>query len=132
VRVPGRHALLRDDAVPVAAIILAAGAGSRYGGGEPKLIADLGGRPLLEHVVAAAHPVAALERIVVVLGDRAKEVFEHVDFLDAEPVLCPDWADGQSASLRRGVEALAGSEKVLVLLGDQPLVTTATIARMAG
>lgn len=130
-RVPGRHALLRDDAVPVAALVLAAGAGTRFGT-EPKLLADLGGRPLLEHVVAAAYPVEAVERIVVVLGDRAEEVFRHVDFLDAEVVRCRDWAAGQSASLRRGLEALEGTEKVLVLLGDQPLVTTEAIARMAG
>ena len=129
-RVPGRHALLRDDAVPGAALVLAAGGGSRFGEA-PKLIADLEGRPVLEHVVAAAYPVKALERIVVVLGAHAEEVFRHVDFEDAEVVLCRDWASGQAASLKRGLEALEGTEKVLVLLGDQPLVTTAAIERMA-
>lgn len=129
-RIPGRHALLRDDAVPVAALVLAAGEGARFGEA-PKLIADLEGRPVLEHVVEAAYPVKALERIVVVLGAHADKVFDHVDFEDAEVVLCKDWASGQAASLKRGLEVLDGAEKVIVLLGDQPLVSTAAIERMA-
>jgi CTP:molybdopterin cytidylyltransferase MocA len=52
-----------------------------------------------------------------------------VDFLCAEPVICQDWREGMAASLRRGVEELDGAERVIVTLGDQPLVTPEVIAR---
>jgi CTP:molybdopterin cytidylyltransferase MocA len=116
----------------IAGLILAAGGGSRFGGSRSKLLADLEGRPLLEHAIAAACAVPELERVVVVLGARADEIVSSVSFGRAEPVVCPDWAQGQSASLRCGVRALAGAEKVIVTLGDAPLITTAAIARFPG
>ncbi len=111
-----------------AGLVLAAGAGRRFGPA-PKLLAELDGRPLLEHALAAA--TAVLARVVVVLGARADEVLAAVDLHGAEPVRCPDWAEGQSASLRTGVRALAGAERVLVLVGDQPRVPPALVARLA-
>jgi CTP:molybdopterin cytidylyltransferase MocA len=116
--------------VPVAGLVLAAGAGTRFGR-EPKLLARLGGIPVLEHAVRAACAVPALERIVVVLGAHADRVLREVDLGRAEPVVCERWADGQAASLRCGLEALAGAGAVVVLLGDQPLVTPQVIARLA-
>jgi molybdenum cofactor cytidylyltransferase len=113
----------------IAGLILAAGDGSRFGGSRSKLLAELEGRPLLEHAIAAACAVSELERVVVVLGARAEEIVSRVAFGRAEPVLCPEWESGQSASLRCGVRALAGAEKVIVTLGDAPLITAAAIAR---
>ena len=111
----------------VAGVVLAAGAGSRFGD-EPKLLADVAGRPALQRVVDAA--VASLPRVVVVLGHRAAEIRAAVDLSRVDVVKCDAWADGQSASLRAGLEA-ARADKVVVLLGDQPLVTTELIARFA-
>ncbi len=113
----------------IAGLVLAAGAGTRFADGESKLLADLSGRPVLEHAVAAACAVPALERVVVVLGARAEEVLLRVRFGRAEAVVCPDWASGQAASLRCGLAALGAAAKVLVLLGDAPLITPAAIAR---
>lgn len=113
----------------IAGLVLGAGAGTRFGEGESKLLAGLGGRPVLEHVVAAACAVPALERVVVVLGARADEVRARVDLGRAEAVVCDDWALGQAASLRCGLAALGAADKVLVLLGDAPLITPAAIAR---
>jgi CTP:molybdopterin cytidylyltransferase MocA len=113
----------------IAGLILAAGDGSRFGAARSKLLADLEGRPLLEHAVAAACAVPELDRVVVVLGARAEEIMRGVEFGRAEVVLCPEWESGQSASLRCGVRALAGAEKVIVTLGDAPLITAAAIAR---
>jgi molybdenum cofactor cytidylyltransferase/nicotine blue oxidoreductase len=111
-----------------AGLILAAGEGTRFGP-EPKLLAELDGRPLLEHAVRAQCAVPALERIVVVLGAHADRILERVDFLDAEPVVCTGWREGQAASLRFGVERVQDAHKVIVTLGDEPLITPQVIAR---
>lgn len=112
----------------IAGLILAAGAGTRFGS-EPKLLADLDGSPLLEHAVRAQCAVAALERVVVVLGSHADEIAERVDLGRAEPVVCEEWSRGQAASLGCGVRALAGASKVIVTLGDEPLIPSALIER---
>lgn len=111
--------------------MLAAGAGTRFGA-SPKLLAELGGRPLLEHAVRAACAVQELERVVVVLGAHAAEIAAAVDFGRAEPVICERWRDGLSASLRCGLDALAGYERVIVTLGDEALVGAELIARFVG
>jgi molybdenum cofactor cytidylyltransferase len=115
----------------IAGLVLAAGAGTRFGD-EPKQLADLGGRPLLEWAVRAQCDARALDRVVVVLGSAAKRIRETVEFGRAEIVVCEDWEAGQSASLRRGLEELAGADKVVVTLGDAPLLTASLIERFAG
>jgi CTP:molybdopterin cytidylyltransferase MocA len=113
----------------LAGLILAAGAGTRFGT-EPKLLAELHGRPLLEHAIRAQCAVPELERVVVVLGAHAEALRDAVDFGRAEALVCADWLTGQSASLRAGASALAQAERMLVTLGDQPLITPAVIARI--
>ncbi|HWF54186.1 MAG TPA: nucleotidyltransferase family protein [Solirubrobacteraceae bacterium] len=115
----------------IAGLVLAAGAGTRFGQ-EPKLLAELDGRPLLEHAVAAQCAVDAIDRVVVVLGSRAEEIRQRVAFGRAEVVVCEAWQDGQSASLRCGAAALAGAGAVIVTLGDMPRVGAELIARFAG
>jgi molybdenum cofactor cytidylyltransferase len=111
-----------------AGLVLAAGAGTRFGA-QPKLLAELDGRPLLEHAVGAACSVPELDRVVVVLGAQADEIRRCVRFGRAEVVLCPDWQRGQSFSLRCGAEALNEAEKVIVTLGDVPGIGPRVIAR---
>jgi molybdenum cofactor cytidylyltransferase len=108
--------------VTTGALVLAAGEGRRFGG--TKQLAELDGRPLLEHALAA---VTAVSPRVVVLGHAADEIRAGVDLHGAEPVLCEDWHEGQSASLRRGLAALADADAVLVVLGDQPGITASAI-----
>jgi molybdenum cofactor cytidylyltransferase len=107
--------------VTVAALILAAGEGRRFGG--TKQLAELDGRPLLEHVLAA---VSGISPRVVVLGHAADEILAAVDLHGARPVVCPDFADGQAASLKCGIAAL-DADAVLVVLGDQPGITPAAL-----
>jgi CTP:molybdopterin cytidylyltransferase MocA len=107
-------------------LVLAAGAGERFGG--PKQLAQLDGRPLLEHALIA---VESLEHVVVVLGAHADEVLAAVPLHGAEPVVCPDWAEGQAASLRAGIAALpADCDAAVVVLGDQPRIAPEAVARV--
>jgi molybdenum cofactor cytidylyltransferase len=110
----------------VAGLILAAGAGARFNPG-PKQLADLGGRPLLEWALGAQCSVLSLDRVVVVLGAHAAEVLERVDLMRAEPLVCEDWDAGQAASLRCGLGVLEDPAKVIVTLGDAPLVSAEVI-----
>jgi CTP:molybdopterin cytidylyltransferase MocA len=114
----------------IAAVVLAAGSGSRFGAGA-KQLAELDGIPLLEHALRAVEAVPAIGRIVVVLGARAEEIRAGVDFGQAEMVVCEDWAEGQAASLRCGIAAVAGAEAAVLTLGDMPRITPQVIARFA-
>jgi CTP:molybdopterin cytidylyltransferase MocA len=67
----------------LAFIVLAAGAGRRFGG--PKQLAPLDGRPLLQHVVDAAP-----DPLTVVLGAHADQVRAAVDFDGVDVVICKD------------------------------------------
>ncbi len=87
-----------------AGLILAAGGGRRFGG--RKQLADLHGRPLLEHAIEHMLAVAALDRVVVVLGHAADEIRASVRFGAAEVVINEEWERGQATSLRRGIAAL--------------------------
>jgi CTP:molybdopterin cytidylyltransferase MocA len=107
--------------------VLAAGAGRRFGG--TKQLAELDGKPLLQHAVDAAN-AAPLDRVLVVLGHDAARIREGVDFGRAEVVVCDGWKEGQAASLRAGVTAAGDAEAVVVLLGDQPRVGPNTVARV--
>jgi molybdenum cofactor cytidylyltransferase len=114
----------------IGGLVLAAGAGTRFApsSGASKLLAELDGRPLLEHAVRAQCEVPSIARVVVVLGFEASEVLSAVSFGRAEPVVCPDWQLGQAASLRFGLAALSGARKVIVTLGDEPLITPSVVA----
>jgi molybdenum cofactor cytidylyltransferase len=112
--------------VRVGGLILAAGEGRRFGGA--KQLAEVRGRPLLAHAVAAMRGVAAVHPVVVVLGARADEVRAGVDLSGVDVVVNEDWAEGQSASLRRGVQALGDVDAAVVTLGDMPFVTSTVIA----
>jgi len=110
-------------------VVLAAGAGSRFGA--TKQLAELGGVPMLEHVLRtlAESPV---DRTVVVLGADAERVRSAVHLHGATATLCERWAEGQSASLAAGLRELAGCDRVVVALGDQPGMTAESVRRVLG
>jgi molybdenum cofactor cytidylyltransferase len=126
---------------PVLGVVLAAGGSTRMG--RPKQLAQLDGRPLLAHVLAAldAAPVdrgsgglkpgPPVDRVVVALGGAASEVLDRVDLGWAEPLVVEGWAAGMGHVLASTL-AQAGDdwEAVVVLLGDQPLVPGRAVARV--
>ena len=111
----------------VAAVVLAAGEGHRFGA--IKQIASFRGRPLLQYAIDAATGSRA-GHVFVVLGANREEVADAVEFGRATPVDCPDWKLGQSASLRAGIEAVQNFDAAVVMLGDQPDVTAAAVDRV--
>jgi molybdenum cofactor cytidylyltransferase len=111
----------------IGGIVLAAGAGTRFGGS--KQLADLNGRPLLEHALVAM-ATAPVDRFLVVLGAGAEDVLAAIDLQGAEPFVCERWEEGQSASLASGLAGLADAEAVVVTLGDQPFVSSEAIKRV--
>lgn len=115
----------------IAGVVLAAGAGRRFGGG--KQLAELEGRPLLEHALAATAESGLRPRFVI-LGANAERILATVDLHGHDPILCADWEEGMAASLRAGVTAArsAGADAVLITLGDQPRVGAEAIARILG
>lgn len=120
---------VEEERAAVGCLVLAAGAGRRFGRGGPKQLAALAGRPLLEHVLeqAAATPV---DRIVAVLGASAAEITAAVNLHGAEPLVCATWSEGIAAPLRFGIAALADCAAAVVMLGDQPLVGADAVERV--
>jgi CTP:molybdopterin cytidylyltransferase MocA len=112
----------------VSAILLAAGAGSRFGGG--KLLAKLGDKPLVEHALDALSE-APVDEIVVVVGADAERLREVCESYKVRVVENPDWAQGQSTSVRTGLRALGPEVRAaVVLLADQPLVGAGAVKRL--
>jgi molybdenum cofactor cytidylyltransferase len=111
----------------IGGLVLAAGAATRFG--SPKQLADLQGRPLLEHALRTMS-LAPVDRAVVVLGAEAEEVIRVVGLHGLVPIVCARWEEGQSASLACGLATLADCEAVVVTLGDQPRLPPEAIARV--
>jgi molybdenum cofactor cytidylyltransferase len=102
----------------IAAVVLAAGAGSRFGGG--KLLAPLEGRPILQHVLDRLE-TSGLHDVVVVVGDDARDFDGAIDWGAARQVVNPEPDEGLSSSLKVGIGALhADADAALIVLGDQP------------
>jgi molybdenum cofactor cytidylyltransferase len=107
-----------------AGVVLAAGSSRRMG--RPKQLLDVGGRPLLEVIVAHAC-ASRLDEVVVVLGAGASQIREVVDFGRARVVVNPDHASGMASSLLAGIAALTNNtdnvDRGVVILGDQPEIS---------
>jgi molybdenum cofactor cytidylyltransferase len=110
----------------ISGIVLAAGAGTRFGG--TKQLAPHRGAPLAQHAVDAL-TAAGVGELVVVTGHDAHEVERALRLPPhGRFVRNPDHASGQASSLSAGLRALAdASEAAVVLLADQPGVTDAEV-----
>jgi len=112
----------------VAALILAAGASSRMG--RPKQLLDWKGQPLVRAAADVALE-ARLDPLLVVVGGAGDEVAHVLAGLPLRIVANPDYAAGQSTSLRAGIAALGNdADAVVVLLGDQPFVSAAIVEQL--
>jgi CTP:molybdopterin cytidylyltransferase MocA len=113
--------------VAVVGLVLAAGGSTRMG--RSKQLAELDGRPLLEHVLEAL-AAAPLDEVVVALGADADAVVERVDLHGATPLVVQGWAAGMGHVLAAAVARLGEPAALVVCLGDQPLVGPSVVARL--
>jgi CTP:molybdopterin cytidylyltransferase MocA len=112
----------------VAGLVLAAGAGRRYGG--PKALVRQDGRLLVERAVDVLR-AAGCAPIVVVLGAAADRVRAEAALGGATLVENPEWDTGMGSSLRAGLAALAGTDApaAVVQLVDTPGITAEAVRR---
>jgi molybdenum cofactor cytidylyltransferase len=109
----------------VAAVILAAGRSTRMGAN--KMLADIGGEPLIRRTVRAV--LASRARpVVLVTGHEPEKLAESIAGLDIVSIRNPLYAEGLSTSLIAGTAALPKSaQAALICLGDMPLIGPAVL-----
>lgn len=116
------------EAAELQLIVLAAGAGTRYG--SPKQLAQVRGVPLLQLALSRAAAVAG-HSVTVVLGAHAAALAPALGRLPVSLVVNRDWNEGLGASIRAAVRSLPGScSGALLLLADQAAVTSADLQRL--
>jgi CTP:molybdopterin cytidylyltransferase MocA len=122
--------LRRKNPASLFAIVLAAGASTRFG--SPKQLVRIAGRPLLHTAVTRASEVTG-SALIVVLGCGAAELGALLKHSPGSVVINQDWREGLASSIRAGIARLpltcAGA---LLLLADQPAVSTDDLKRLAG
>jgi molybdenum cofactor cytidylyltransferase len=121
----------KETAKRIAAVVLAAGRSTRMGAVN-KLIADIGGKPLVR--IAAEQALASKARpVIVVTGHQRDKVEAALKGLDVTLVHNPDYAEGLGTSLRSGIAAVpASADGAIVCLGDMPQVDAGLIDKLLG
>ncbi len=109
--------------------ILAAGKGTRLKSKHPKVLHEVGGKPLLAHVIAAATKVVPAADVFAIIGHEADRVRSAVAASGIGFVLQQEQR-GTGHALMVAREALAPYDLVIVLYGDAPLITSQTIERL--
>ncbi len=110
-----------------AIVIMAAGKGTRLKSKRPKVLHEIGGKPLLSHVITAASQVVSAEDIFVIIGHQASQVQDAVKSTGVQFVLQAEQR-GTGHALMCARPAVEQYEHVLVLSGDVPLILPETIA----
>lgn len=114
----------RDPRIAIA--IMAAGKGTRLKSKHPKVLHEVGGKPLLAHVIAAARKIVPAGDIYAIVGHEADRVREAVQSTGVQFVLQePQRGTGHALMCAR--ESLANYDHVIVLSGDAPLISAQTI-----
>ncbi len=118
----------KNETRPIAVVILAAGQGTRMRSDRAKVLHEVAGRPMLDHVLDAARALRP-QRTVVVVGHQAETVEELV----GDRAVCALQAEqlGTGHAVSQALGALPGFRgDVVVLYGDTPLITAATLRRL--
>lgn len=113
----------------LAVVIMAAGKGTRLKSRRPKVLHEIGGRPLLSHVIAAASRLVDPAHIYAVVGHQANRVREAVASTGVTFVEQPEQR-GTGHAVECARTAIADYQNVLVLSGDVPLIRTETLEHL--
>lgn len=113
----------------LAVVIMAAGKGTRLKSRRPKVLHQIGGKPLLDYVISAASKVVAPGDIYTVIGYQAEKVRATVASTGVSFVEQMDQR-GTGHAIQCAREAIAGYENILVLSGDVPLIRPETIEQL--
>lgn len=125
---PDRSADASVSAGPTAAVVLAAGRGTRLGGSVPKVLVQLLGTPLLVHVLGTCR-AAGVARLLVVAGEHEEAIRRVVG--DGAEVVRQASPRGTGDALRAARPALEGFRgDLLVLVGDAPLLSPVRLAEL--
>ena len=108
---------------------MAAGKGTRLKSKHPKVLHEIGGKPILAHVIATALKVVPARDIFVIIGHEAERVREAVAGTGVNFVRQAEQR-GTGHALMVAREALSGYDVVIVLSGDAPLITAETIGKL--
>jgi bifunctional UDP-N-acetylglucosamine pyrophosphorylase / glucosamine-1-phosphate N-acetyltransferase len=119
----------KTTAPRVAVAIMAAGKGTRLQSQLPKVLHEVGGKPLLAHVIAAAKQVVPADDVFAIIGHEADRVRAALASTGINFVLQPEQR-GTGHALMVAQSALSAYDHVLVLSGDAPQITPQTIARL--
>lgn len=111
----------------IAAVVLAAGAGTRMKSAKYKVMHEIGGRPMISHLLETVGTLSP-EKVVVVTSPDMQSVQETV--APAE-IAIQQTAEGTGHAVASALDKLAGATgDVLILYGDTPLITSETLSRM--
>jgi bifunctional UDP-N-acetylglucosamine pyrophosphorylase/glucosamine-1-phosphate N-acetyltransferase len=113
----------------LAIVIMAAGKGTRLKSRRPKVLHEVGGKPLIRHVVDAARQIVPPEDIYVIVGHEAGLVRDSVSALGVEFIEQTE-QKGTGHAMQTTRQATQGYEDVIVLYGDVPLIRPETIRRV--
>ncbi|MGA8085742.1 MAG: bifunctional UDP-N-acetylglucosamine diphosphorylase/glucosamine-1-phosphate N-acetyltransferase GlmU [Terracidiphilus sp.] len=113
----------------LAVVIMAAGKGTRLKTRRPKVLHEVGGKPLLSHVIATAGKLADAENIYAIVGHHAERVREAVAGTGVRFIEQKEQR-GTGHAIQCAREAISGYEHILVLSGDVPLIQADTLQHL--
>ena len=113
----------------LAVVIMAAGKGTRLKSRRPKVLHEIGGKPLLSHVIATANALAEAEDIHIVIGHQAERVRQAVGETGVQFVEQKEQR-GTGHAIACAREAIAKYEHILILSGDVPLIQVDTLQHL--
>jgi molybdenum cofactor cytidylyltransferase len=123
----------QSDTKNIGVIVLAAGASSRMG--SPKQLLSYKSTNLLQHTLDAAEGSTG-GIVLAILGAHSSAILKEIKNSGAHFICNPDWEEGMGASIRYGINSLMSlnpqTEAAMLLVADQPFVTTALLNELMG
>jgi bifunctional UDP-N-acetylglucosamine pyrophosphorylase / glucosamine-1-phosphate N-acetyltransferase len=119
----------KESAPKLAVVIMAAGKGTRLRSRRPKVLHEVGGKPLLSHVIATAGQLAESGDIVAIIGHQAERVREAMSGTGVQFIEQKEQR-GTGHAIQCAREAISGYDHILVLSGDVPLIQADTLQHL--